>query len=406
MRAINSYLTLTNVTFEDNMVVAPAYEVEGHPTSGGLAVWYDVSHLVHTIKLSHCTFHNNTLRTANEPSVSKTTTAAGGAMNLLVWKTGTPSTGEELQRVVAHVENSSFVNNNIVPEKVPEQLLATRGLAYGGAVSFRTFNNAQGNSLRFDNCTFKNNTALHGGAVAIAFYSEGGHNSVEFSKNCVLESNKATGRHQCPLTGDDLFGFGGAIALEVHSTGCGNSLQVDNSHFQKNGAFKGGAINVALYDREQCTNVLIIGSNFTNNQAQIGSAMNWWAVQRWIRLSGIISLERETSTTGGPLLIADSTFKYNRAYFRGAVAIGSLQVLFAGRIIFQGNVNSALLLQSAVIWHMTGANVLFADNWGEAGGGIFMEESHFVVNDNSSASFSNNTALSKGGAMFISNGPM
>lgn len=150
------------------------------------------------------------------------------------------------------------------------------GAAYGGAIAI--YDGSQTAVLNVEGGTFKNNSALYGGAIANLY----GNLTI---KNAIFEGNKAaTTREDEEPSGGAIVQFSNKSAIIENTTFKNNSARsggaihdfaisvtVKNSTFEGNKAdVDGGAIFVDPY-RGDLTS---IGNTFINNEAQNGGAIN------------------------------------------------------------------------------------------------------------------------------------
>lgn len=406
MRVVNAAVSATTMVFESNVVNAAPYQESGCPTSAGLAIWRDPrnANQLHRIRLSNCEFRNNTLRTSSNLTGDQEGNAAmataGGALNIVLTTNHERPPEVTADQVYIDIENTRFNKNNAILQALPPVLLSKISLAHGGAVSVKTSGFVEDNLIRFRNCTWTNNSAVRGGGIAFGCYGSGKNNTVIVEQSCRFEDNLVS----------DQNGFGGAINVEVHGNGC-SRVQIRQSEFLSNTAFEGGAINVALHPyRPSCVQVSVTNCTFIRNQAQLGAAMNWWAGHKLLdhdsMQSGYLFGTDALNVSSLTLVIEDSQFSDNIAFYRGVVAVTNIELAMKGKNEFQSNANTALLLQMAVCYLAEGAALVFLNNSGLIGGGILLQESRFIVDDYSSIIFHNNTALSKGGGLFVANKPV
>lgn len=177
----------------------------------------------------------------------------------------------------------------------------------GGAFRFGPINNAASdcinfrhNSLRFDNCTFLDNSAGRGGAIAI----ESGCNGQTDVK--VLRSSFLDNRALSNTDGD-----GGAILFEQFKSniGTGDTLLIDGCSFNANKATKsGGAISVGGCASQQrnpevMVAVVLNDSHVAANSAPVDGQLSV-SLARTIQISNTIVIQ----TMSGPSL-QQSTFE-------------------------------------------------------------------------------------------------
>ena len=415
LRIVESDVQVRNSNFLNNAVDGGDLDIQA-PISAGIALCHNQNtsepRLPLHVTISDCIFHNNTVfgdvprpSEIKERGTLRPAGVAGAALQLLLssnWSIS-PSTSS-----IVTVSNSNFTSNKIRPCFPPKVIAHTGGNLNGGAVGLRLDGSEMFALVTFQNCKWKENQALRGGAFSIGFYGDVQHNGIQIT-NSVFESNIATGRQDLPLRNDDFFGFGGAVNVEYHGSGvegC-NSIAVENSLFSKNGAAEGGAIHVGFYQPYKnftyslCSQISITMATFDSNIAQIGAAISMWGGDDW-RLAQEVSPRTSAKNVADGIVVRNCLFQNNVAFWQGSFTVTNLQVAFDGTNRFLANTNSALCLLFARCWLMAGSDVIFSENVGEVGAGLLMQESHFVVGQNTAVYFYNNSALSKGGGVFTS----
>ena len=168
--------------------------------------------------------------------------------------------------VNALIEDSVFVHNtasNIGLHRDRPPLLQLDG--HGGAVYVR-LRNPNNSNIVFRNTVFDSNGAqIDGGAVYLSMSSGAGYNSIRFN-NCSFYNNSVIDTS------------GGAISVVLFNASVGNEIAVQNCVFEGNSAHGGGAIGIVVYDvldsEQNPDSVVIRNSTFRNNRAvREGSAV-------------------------------------------------------------------------------------------------------------------------------------
>ena len=92
-------------------------------------------------------------------------------------------------------------------------------------------------------------------------------------------------------------------------------------------------------------------------------------------------------------------YKKNDEVNNGAFYISKIYVTFSGDFLFTGNTNSALYITSALVT-FGNSQLVFTNNIGDCGGAVHLGgSSKMLVGNNTAFTFTNNTALSQGGAV-------
>jgi hypothetical protein len=152
--------------------------------------------------------------------------------------------------------------------------------------------------------------------------------------------------------------------------------------------------------------VLVSSSNFTSNNASAGSAIALWNSK----------FHGSQRTFGVELMLSDDYFSENQRQvdpipfspsaspdttLNGGVIYAEssiIQVMPFGKLLFQGNfVSSIVLIRSVLI--CDNANVTLQDNFAIEGAGLEMRSESFILDKNSTIVFEMNQALVRGGAV-------
>jgi len=275
-----------------------------------------------SLKVSACTFANNTNRTqggalwfwaTNFPNLSLVVDSChfegnessfGGAMYFIV---AASADGSSMK-----MTNSTFVNNFVSP-KLPGWGQAGGGICVGVAA------NADNTSINIDGCHFEGNTSTQS-AGAVDIWLEG--NAVNYTlSNSKFFQNRATGMYGdgggilTTLQGKNLnlnfknchFSENTAVdecgAADFWSTnGATGTLTVDSCLFEKDTAFWGGALEMGngWGNAASAVNYQLKNSTFRDNHASelAGAALIWSDVQAKANYS-IENCLVEGNTSGG-----------------------------------------------------------------------------------------------------------
>lgn len=209
------------------------------------------------------------------------------------------------------------------------------------------------NSILIENCTFKNNTAMSGGALDIG--------ADVVVNNCTFIKNKAI------QTGDQ---SGGAIWISKLSSG---SILINSSKFiRNNAAGSGGAIG-GTYD------TTIVNSYFENNSAakSAGAVMVGLNNKLWtIENSTFIN---NTAKNGGAVFIDGNGQK--TSIIKQSEFVNNTALELGGAIYYNSNANRNSISD----------NVSFINNFAKQGGAIYYSYSSLNTISNN-VEFINNTA--------------
>lgn len=271
----------------------------------------------------------------------------------------------------------------------------------GGGLSIIIKKDAYAIKIKITDCSFVNNRAeLHGGGLFISYLDQTYYNSVSIM-NTVFEGN------HCPLTRSS----GGGIHVENLVNGYQNnifSLWQYNS-FSNNSAYIGGGIafistNDQFFSTPNCDDLCGIHyTNYTSNVATFGAAVH-------IHQLELYKLQQQLPST--PLILKACRFNNNYKIYpitanritqSGMGAVYSIQndIWFQEEVTFIGNSGSGLVIVDAIA-NFTDSRATFISNTGLRGGAVaLLDNSHIEINERTSMQFTNNSALYKGGAIYI-----
>jgi len=235
----------------------------------------------------------------------------------------------------------------------------------GGLAILGNYNTTHIN-VSISGCTFLNNSATFfgGGGILVGFVifnSEEGilHNTIVMN-NCIFESNKAD------TVGGGLSWHGGTELLGTLQT---NYFAVKSSLFVNNQAQYGFAIQINkeyfdIIDNGTFLNLVIDSCNFTSNSA--------------------------------------NTLFMSAPSGAGAVSASQVNLQFSGCSYFTANNSTALVGDGAELVFHNNSFTVFQNNSGFLGGAILlMSSSKIVAHFNSTLMFVRNTAVVKGGAIYV-----
>ncbi|XP_065669182.1 uncharacterized protein LOC136088690 isoform X2 [Hydra vulgaris] len=203
-----------------------------------------------------------------------------------------------------------------------------------------------------------------GGGLSV-FFTEVSSKSVLSITKCVFWCNKG-------LWGGGLYIF----------QGLSSSILIKESTFFHNNGIFGGALSFSN-NLSTGKSVTFQNCNFTNNSAQLGSAIYLFQVS---------------------LVLNQSQFSHNHWHLKQTIGQGAIythysKIQFYGENIFNNNLNTAIILENAVAF--VSGQLYFKANKGNKGGALRLYiNSRIVMNSNSSSmSFINNSAF-QGGAIY------
>ena len=341
-------------------------------------------------------------------------------------------------KIVFH--NDSFINNNVsLVVKYPSAYPVYRDnetstqFGLGGGLTFQFNDNDLWYAEKIivvTNCTFKLNTAHHGGGMSLNFTHNTTRNSITV-KHCNFTNNRAD--------------FGGGLSVIISNNPYNNCVILSRLRFSENHAEKGGGgMEIGFYFQQvehPETNIMLLencqivanrglyGGGTVLHYSRAKLATQKYAIkfmnclwERNIALFGSAveaSLHASDKLTSGYMMspvfrncLFLSNYRLEEIYTdggedlarlswgKGVFLTTALPILFKDRTTFVGSNTSALCVSSSIVEFAAGSNVNFTSNTGFEGGAVsLMGLSELHVRDNSTFIFYNNTALTKGGAI-------
>ena len=267
----------------------------------------------------------------------------------------------------------SYFQNNVAEKKAVQCSEPDRYYPFGrgGALSVIFNGNASSNNITISDTHFINNTALWAGSINIKFDDKSRENRVWIA-NCLVNSSTA-----------ELYGGGIFIAALGKETK--NRFHITETNFTRNKAVLGGALALMNVYAKYDENAAIRNNTFTQNKAKaFGSAI--FIKDSDVKLSNIYCFNNSHIHGEGIGTIA--TFRSN--------------VKFLGNINISDNTGTGILLDTTKMTIRDSFNL--ENNNGVDGGGMAVygnTKINFVDNE-SYLKFSNNTALNRGGGLFVS----
>lgn len=284
------------------------------------------------------------------------------------------------------------------------------GYGLGGGAAIHLHKHLTDIHVIFSTCEFKRNVAFIGGGLASEIEAAKG---MEMKNVSVTVENSQFEENGCNSSGPSVntTASGGGISINfvsMRTTFHSNNFFIDNVVFVNNCARFGGGLYF-YSDHEQSINqantVQIKNCTFESNQAHTGSAIDITpnVFQRLSLTSGILI----TPT------LSDCRFINNRVtlnshaelnqitYGIGTLYVSLYNIKFEGQNRFENNLGTSIHIVNGNI-KMSQSSVHFYNNTGFQGGAIaLIGQSSMVVGPNGNYTFINNTALGKGGGLYI-----
>ncbi|XP_047139651.1 uncharacterized protein LOC105844804 isoform X2 [Hydra vulgaris] len=302
------------------------------------------------------------------------------------------------------IKKCNFSNNSLVSglkqidmsTKVQQKIYAR-----GAGLSIVLGGHAKGNLLNIVDCLFINNTALWGGGMFL-FLAEASENNSIFINGCIFKANKA-----CLA--------GGGIRVYEESkqkiTTTENNIQLENVLFNKNSAIWGGGVSIkgtkqGLYKYEDMTaNVFFYKCIFDENFGTVGFAIGLHTRNFNRRI-----YDRGVSYR---VVIKNCLFNKNQMKLtedekvigQGCIYFKEALLVLTGNNSFTCNQGTAVVLESSSLTFGKSSYSVFQNNTGTEGGAIALYGTSWLeLEKYSNLLFVRNSALRRGGALYVKHG--
>lgn len=269
------------------------------------------------------------------------------------------------------------------------KFLSNSGFQGGGL--FASFLDVSSNSLVVSGCNFSNNLAQHHGGGLFINLTSSSSNSLEINGNVFLGN-------VCQFTGGGVYIESSPIPPTNVLYRCSDNTISNNS--AQAGA--GGGLYILLRKSPGSTEITggygvceIKRTTFCNNTALFGSAV-------WIQQLQTSRHQASFSV----LELRDCTFERNRIPKAGQSGMGTVysnqvDVWFPDNVTFEGNDGPALALVNSMA-NFSNTVATFANNTADSRGGaiLLLGSSYFTINNQTVMNFSSNSAGYQGGAIY------
>ena len=280
--------------------------------------------------------------------------------------------------------------------------------ARGAGLSIVSFGNAKRNVFNITDSVFVNNTALWGGGLFVSFGDESENNLVSIT-GCLFKTNRA-------------FFAGGGVRVESHFKEsddlklitAGNLIKFVNSSFYRNFAIWGGGVSIkgttrVLYtNNDSARNITFEKCIFEENFATVGFAI------------GLLTenLNKDIVGPGMSYRVVINSCSFNRnqmtltedkkAIGQGCIYAKEVTLVLIANNAFMYNTGTAIVLDSSSLTFADSSSSVFQNNSGTDGGAIAMYGSSWIeLEKDSNLLFDQNSALRKGGAIYVKqSGPL
>ena len=383
--------------------------------SGGIGLMI-VNHLGGEVNIESAIFKENRLHSDySNRSVSESREVFGGGGVYVVF---CRHTIQHNFPTVLQFHNCSFENNTANTSHYDHlytdvQGKARLGYGRGGGVYVFFDSNIRNVSVFFSDCTFTNNQAFLGSGLAVRIQGETSKITEGIQVMIVDTIFRMNG---CDDDGDIKQGLGGGAHLTFDSYWT-KSHNIKNCHytlknvcFVENCAKLGGGVNHisgkrSFGDDHTFNSIMFYNCSFERNKAHMGSAV-FLAPSADRRISnGLSALIKfsDCSFTENAALDAKNLSLSNQVIpGAGTIYISSYNILFNGHTDFTKNKGSALYVINGLA-NFQNSSAIFTNNRALQGGAMaLIGSSMIIVGQNRRYEFTGNSAIYKGGAIYVS----
>ncbi|XP_065671301.1 uncharacterized protein LOC136089296 [Hydra vulgaris] len=270
--------------------------------------------------------------------------------------------------------------------------------ARGAGLSIVLEADARRNFFNIVECLFINNTSLWGGGMFV-FLAEASENNSIIVNGCIFKANKA-------------FLAGGGIRVYEESkqkiSTNKNSIKLENVLFNKNIAIWGGAISIkgamqASYKNEDwISSIVFFKCIFDENFGTVGFAIGLHTQ----------TFKNKIPDTGVSYRVVINNCLFNKNQMtltedekvrgQGCIYFKEAFLVLTGNNNFTYNQGTAIVLESASLTFGNFSTSVFQNNSGTEGGAIALYGTSWLeLEKNCNVIFDRNSALRRGGALFV-----
>ena len=298
---------------------------------------------------------------------------------------------------IAHTERYGFVYTDDLGQPV-----TGHGLGGGAAILFnKRLTNID---VLFSNCTFTENEAFKGGGLAIDI---GGENSVTINITVRVEASVFE-ENGCGPSNSTVSGGGMHVnfASQRRANIELNHVFIHDTSFKHNCAhFGGGLYFYSDIERSvnQSNTIIVEECTFEGNSAHTGSAVDITpnVFQRFSSGVRPIPVFRDCRFTHNAIKVNFQTGRIQTTSGIGTVYVSLYDIVLEGYNTFENNLGTAIHIVNGNI-NMSQSSVRFFNNHGNQGGAVaLIGKASVVFGPNRTYLFINNTALGKGGGLYV-----
>ena len=256
---------------------------------------------------------------------------------------------------------------------------------------------AENNTIIIKDCKFLHNQAVWGGALFFEILNQPNNNYFGL-ENLLFYANNLLHHEFRNITGTG----GGAVRIAIIPQLSSNNnitLMFTNCSFQNNVADLGGGVSFELIREKPNTSTFISFTNCTwyRNIGRLGSA-----IDAFVHTYPLGEVAKFTFDSCDFIENSNDYLQLSvKPLGLGAMYLWSVPVYFNNKNVFIGNNGSALVGISTWCIFEDGAVVVFEENTAKNGGAIILlDSSYLIMFGNITLNFIQNTAASKGGAIY------
>ena len=267
----------------------------------------------------------------------------------------------------------------------------------GGGLKIIMRGIAENNTIIIKDCKFLHNQAVWGGALFFEILDQPKNNYFGL-ENLLFYANNLLHHEFRNITGTG----GGAVRVAIIpqlSSHNNITLMFTNCSFQNNVADLGRGVSFELTREKPDTSTYIYFTDCTwyHNIGRLGSA-----IDAFVHTYPLGEVARFTFDSCN---FTENSNDYSQLSVKplglGTMYLWSVPVYFTNRNVFIGNNGSALVGISTWCVFNNGAVVMFEKNTAKNGGAItLLDNSYLIMFENITLNFTQNTAASKGGAIY------
>ena len=291
-------------------------------------------------------------------------------------------------------KSMKYVGNSTFLYQDPDQI--SNALGRGGGLSLTFKGSACNNTINVTNSKISSNSAVDWGGGLYSIFHDSPQNNTLYIHNSEFIRNRCVNKSG---GGMDI-GF----MLYAQTPPKGNVMVFESCAFVENEATFGGGASLysSFTSNSQLGNrIRFINCTFESNRAIYGSALEISPqVFDRLRVGFMPNVTIEDCTFMSNVVLKRVTGSEQYIHGKGALLCTNYPLTFMKSVIFSNNSGTAVQTVSCKLIFGKGSQVMFSGNKGVEGGALnLLALSSLHINDNSTFTFLNNSAIRKGGAI-------